>query len=358
MVKGVIKGLLGLVLVGLVSTNFSKTYAQYYPIEDQYHVEGGKVAFDFEDENQLTSFDAFTQFLMPPFMMDGSIYFDTLSESKFIYNEYTFTDVDVSVDINTINPHGKFDTGIYIGTDFDNPIDHCIAYEVNLEKGADQTRFYLKVHRFYYGWRGAQIELSNLKLPTVDLNLRVVVKSGILYAFVNHEKTPRLNLNIGIGANYVGIRNYYSPNYIDNFTVIGNGLEVQKTKLDQLIAQADALDGSKYTTNSYNELMSVLVEAKNAQQSSNQYAIDKYTELLEKALANLVIKRTASELDETLVRAKAISNGDEKYTLNSFKALTMVIAICENVDRNNEDDVSYWCNQLDKKIEALTEYIS
>ena len=36
----------------------------------------------------------------------------------------------------------------------------------------------------------------------------------------------------------------------------------------------------------------------------------------------------------------------------------MVIAISENVDRNNEDDVSYWCNQLDKKIEALTEYIS
>ena len=358
MLKGVIKGLLGLLLVGFVSTSFSKTYAAFYPIEDQYHVEGGKVAFDFEDENQLDSFDAFTQFEMPPFMMDGKIYFDTLSESKFIYNEKTFTNVDVSVDINTINPHGKFDTGIYIGTDFDHPIDHCIAYEVNLEKGADEKAFHLRIHRFYYGWRGIQAEANGLKIPTVDLNLRVVVKGGILYAFVNHEKTPRLNFNVGSGANYVGIRNYYSPNYIDNFTVIGNGLEVQKSKLDQLISQADALDASKYTTNSYNALASVLVNAKNAKQGSDQYEIDKYTDLLEKALANLVIKRTYEELEETLARAKTISNEDERYTLNSFKALTMVIAICEGVDRNNEDDVSYWCNQLDKKIEALTEYIS
>ncbi len=358
MVKGVIKGLLGLLLVGLVSTNFSKPSAKYYPIEDQYHVEGGKVAFDFEDESQLVSFDAFTEFNVYPFMMDGSIYFDTLSESKFIYNERTFTNVDVSVDINTINPQGKFDTGIYIGTDFDHPIDHCIAYEVNLEKGADEKMFRLRLHRFYYGWRGIQTEATGLKIPTVNLNLRVVVKGGILYAFVNHEKTPVLNFDIGGGNNYVGIRNYYSPNYIDNFTVIGSGLEVQKSRLDQLISQADALEASKYTTNSYNALASVLVEAKNAKQGSDQYAIDKYTELLEKALANLIIKRTSNELEETLVRAKAISNEDERYTLNSFKALTMVIAICEGVDRNNEDDVSYWCNQLDKKIEALTEYIS
>lgn len=358
MLKGVIKGLLGLLLVGLVSTNFSKTYAKYYPIEDQYHVEGGKVAFDFEDESQLNSFDAFTEFNVYPFMMDGSIYFDTLSESKFIYNERTFTNVDVSVDINTINPHGKFDTGIYIGTNFDHPIDHCIAYEVNLEKGNDDPTFHLRVHRFHYGWRGIQIEASGLKLPMVDLNLRVVVKGGTLYAFVNHQKTPTLHLDIGGGNNYVGIRNYYSPVYIDNFTVIGSGLEVQKSKLDQLISQADALEASKYTTNSYNALASVLAEAKIAKQGSDQYAIDKYTELLEKALGNLVVKRTSNELEETLVRAKAISNEGEKYTKNSFKALTMVIAISENVDRNNEDDVSYWCNQLDKKIEALTEYIS
>lgn len=358
MIKGVIKGLLGLVLVGLVSTNFSKTYAKYYPIEDQYHVEGGKVVFDFEDEDQLDSFDAFTQYTMPPYMMDGSIYFDTLSESKFIYNERAFSSVDVSVDINTINPNGKFDTGIYFGNDFGNPIDHCIAYEVNLEKGAGANSFYLKIHRFNYGWRGVQVEISGLKLPTVNLNLRVVVKNGFMHAFVNHEKTPRLNFSVGSGANLVGVRNYYSPVYVDNFTIIGNGLEVQKSKLDQLIAQADALDASKYTTNSYNALASVLADAKIANQGSDQYAIDKYTDLLEKALANLVIKRTASELDETIARAKTYSNEDQRYTLNSFKALTMVIAICENVDRSNEDDVSYWCNQLDKKIAALTEYIS
>ena len=332
------------------------TYGRYYPIDDIYHVSGGRTTITFDDESDLEQFNLYTEFDKKPWILDEKLYFYNLCEQKAIYKK-TFTDVDVSIDINTINSPGKFDTGIYVGKGFSNPIDGCNAYEVNLEKGADKTQFYLKLHKFNYGYQGAKVEISGLKLSSVNLNLRVVVKDGYIYAFVDHRTTPEFSYNIGIGSNMVGLRNFYSPNYVDNFTVIGDGIDINKSNLELLIGEAESIDESKYTSKTYNQLANVLLLAKEAISDNNQYDIDKYEEQLERALNNLIVKRSVQELDAAISRAREINNDEGIYTKNSYKALEMVLSIAESVNREDEEVVSYWCNQLEAKMRLLIEYI-
>lgn len=355
--KHLIKVIAETLFLGSLFSSFSATYAKYYPIEDIYKVSGGKTVITFDNEDDLDNFFLFSEFDKSPEIIDEKLYFYNLAEQKAIYANGTYEAVDVSVDINTINKNGKFDTGIYFATDFNYRLDGAVGFEVNLEKGAGSAAFYLKLHEFNHGYRGAKVEVSGLKLPTVDLNLRVVVRERYLYAFVNHEVKPRFKYYVGAQARNVGLRNFYSPNYVDNFTVIGESEEISKSKLETLIEKAEKIDQSLYTSGTISNLNDILVNAKLAASYSDQYDIDKYEDLLEKALNELIIKRTAAELEEALTKAKNINNEDEKYTTNSYKALLMVIEIAEEIDRNDEEKVSYWCNQLEKKIDALIAYL-
>lgn len=327
--------------------------------QSMYQVDGGKISIGF-DEGDDKYFTFYTEFDVYPYLMDSKLYAWTLAEQKIIFNNYRFSDVDVSIDCNTINENGKFDCGLYIqGDDFANRIDGCkTAYCLNLEKNAGNNTFSLKLHKFgNNSYQGAKKIVSNLKLPTANLNLRAVVKEGTLYAFVNNEVTPRFSYEIGISDGLVGIRSFYSPNYFDNFTIIGEGLTYKRSELEVLIDKVNKLDLNKYTTKTRNALIAALNNANSVVSLDNQYDIDLAFAQLNKAYEALAQLRSKEELEATLVEAKKYKNDNKIYTENSFNALQIVIEKASKIDLNNEDDVSYWCVTLENKISSLTLYI-
>ena len=328
-------------------------------IEDQYQIDGGKISigFDKEDEKYFTFYTEFDVF---PYIMDSKLYAWTLAEQKMIFSSYRFSDVDVSVDVNTINENGKFDCGLYIqGDDFANRIDGCsTAYCLNLEKNAGQNTFNLKLHKFANNsYTGVKCMASGLKLPTVDLNLRAVVKNGTLYAFVNKEKTPRFSYEIGLADGLIGIRSFYSPNYFDNFTVIGEGLTYKRSELEVMIDKAKKVDLEKYTTTTRTKFSEALTKAESVVNGENQYEIDNALKTLENAYNSLQELRTKEQLSSKIEEGKKIKNDGQIYTENSFNALQIVLDIAQKVDLDDEDEVSYRCTTLERKISSLTEYI-
>ena len=328
-------------------------------LDEQYQVDGGKISigFDKSDEDIL---DFYTEFDTYPYLMDSKLYAWTLAEQKVIYNQFRFSDVDVSIDVNTINKNGKFDCGIYVqGNNFTNRLDGCSAYCLNLEKAAGNNSFYLKLHQFYnFAYVGAKKSISGLKLPTQNLNLRAVVKDGVLYAFVNNERTPRFSYDIGISEGYVGIRSFYSPNYFDNLTIIGKGVPYYRSDLEVMLEKAQELDLSKYTSKTATVLEEAISIAQEALVSSNQYEIDEAYAKLKKAYDEMQELRTMSQFQSVISEAKKYINDQNTYTKNSFDSLMIVLERCEKIDGEDEDEVSYWCCTLEDKIASLTPYLT
>lgn len=320
---------------------------------ESYEVQGWRtnVAFDDGDEQYLR---LYTEFDRAPWIMDGKLYFWTLAEQKAIYKLRQYDDVDVSVDIGTINPAGKFNSGIYVhANDVWGDIDAVNGWAVMLERDADKTSYYLRLHRFADGeWKGCVEEVSGLKIPLNLVNLRVVVKSGMLYAFVDNQTTPVLSYEIGSEVGYVGLRNFYSPNYFDNLSIVGAGNEKDSTESDAIIDEAKGLDLDKLTSESKQQIQDALNSAENA---DNQYRLEQAVENLRKALKNAVEKRSAEELNAVIEQAQQITDGSI-YTQNSWNSFCAVLEIGKTIDLTDEEAVSYWTNRLELKIELLVEY--
>ncbi len=327
---------------------------------DTYAVDGGRLTYNFDD-NDLSDFDLYTEFDKKPYAMDGKLYFWVLAEQKAILKNKRYTDVDVNVDIMTINKSGKFDSGIYVQTSsVSNLKDGITAWNVNLERGADQNTYYLKLHRFMGGtYAGCIEEKGGLKLPMNKVHLRVVVKDGMLYAFVNNNSTPTFSHYIGMAAGGVGLRNYYSPNYFDNFTVIGSGNSFNYSRLDKLLQQAQDLVKKDLTLSSKTALESAISNAQNLkEQNHTQYDIDDGEKMLEKAIDGALEKRTYAQLQNAIEKAKTIENPNGKiYNKNSWATLQSVIAICQGLrEESGEDVISYWTYRLELKTEKLVPY--
>ena len=350
--KKIIKFTAILLLIAVaLSANVVSAFAQ-----SQYEVDGWRTSVSFDSDEDAYKFDFYTEFDKSPWLMDGRLYFWTLAEQKAIYTARQYNDLDVSADFGTINDHGKFDVGFYVhASGAGNPLDQIDAWEVNLERGADDKTFELKLHRFFnYSWAGAKVEVSGLKLPMNTVNLRVVVKSGTLYAFVNYEQTSRISYYIGEASGYVGLRCFYSPNWVDNFAIIGKG-NVSDGSLDALLNEAQAIDGDKYTEESRTALNNAINAAENAQ---GQYRVDEAEKALKEAIDGLMEKQTYQAMAEVISQAKLLENiGGKVYTSNSWRALLMVIERCEAIDENaSESEISYWTNRLILKINDLIRY--
>lgn len=320
--------------------------------QESYEVVGWRTTIEFNpgDEERLS---LYTEFDRSPWLMDGKLYFWTLAEQKAIFKERKYDDVDVSVDISTINPSGKFDSGIYVhANNVGGRLDQVDGWVVNLEKGAGQSSYYLKLHRFENGrYRGCFVEVSGLRLPLNNVNLRVVVKSGVLFAFVDHQATPVFNYTIGSQSGYVGLRNFYSPNYFDNLSIVGTGNK-KDVSSDVVIEDAKKIDSGKLTAESEKTLNNAIDAAEKA---DNQYSLEKAIAALEKAMKDALVKRTAEDLATAIEQAEKITDGSV-YTENSWNSLQSVLAICRNVNTADEEAVSYWTYRLELKILLLVEY--
>lgn len=329
--------------------------------EEDYRVEGGRLTYDFDD-GDVSDFRMYTEFGSMPYAMDGSLYFWVLAEQKALLKHRQYSDVEVNVDIMTINYGGKFNSGIYVQAK--NPLsaqDSIEAWCVNLERAADKDTYNLKLHRFYNAWLGAYAEVSGLKLPMDKVHLRVVVKGGMLYAFVDNHTEPDLQYEIGTESGMVGMRNYYSPNYFDNFTVVGGDNAYDYSVLNKGIEKARAIDIAELTESSADVLQSALNAATAIiDAGATQYEIDEVAVALNEALDGIEYKRAYAELSAAIVSAESISNLNGKvYTRNSWNSLQDVIEICRGISEDaDEDIVSYWTNRLEYRISALVAYVT
>ena len=235
-------------------------------------------------------------------------------------------------------------------------MDAITAWNVNVEHGATNSTMDLKLHRFENGkWMGIKVEILGLPYSGDTINLRVVVKNGMLYAFLNGKTTPTFTYEVGEGSGLVGLRNFYSPNYFDNFSVTGLANTVRTSKLDEMKALATEELTKPLASVCKAELEAAIALAENAETQSQ---VDEAQAALDSALKRAVTARTYAELSELIGKAGEIENPDgEKYTGNSWNSFQAVKQICDGLtEESSEYDISYWYGRLQARIDNLVAY--
>lgn len=330
----------------------AETYGPTY----EYTVSGGKAVYDFSDGGDKNHFDFYTEFDAMPDIVDGKIVCWSLAEQKIVYKNAIYADVDVSVDISTINNNGKFDAGIYVGlkSGVSGALDGVTGYCVNLERGADKSTYYIKIHEFDHRYLGAKAEIGSLVLPLNVVRLRVVIKDGMLYAFAGGSDTPQITYDLGDISGYVGFRSFYSPNTFDNIEIIGSVNEVDTTELTALTFRAQGLLSS-VTDNSRSALEAALAVAEQAAETKSAYEIDRAVMRLKTAIGGAIVKRNYATLLEWLAEADTKTNADGNiYTANSWASFCKVREMCRSFSVDSDaEDLSYWANRLRLRIDSL-----
>ncbi len=329
-------------------------------VTDDYFVEGGRVVYDFSSPSQGDDWAFFTEFDKLPWIQGGKIFAWTLAEQKMILKDRIFTDVDVRVDISTLNKNGKFGSGIYVcANGVNSAMDGLISgWAVCLEHGASQLKYDVKLHRFENNsWKGAEAEAKGINYTGDTINLRVVVKSGNLHAFINGATTPVLSHHIGSSSGKVGIRCFYSPNTFDNFTVIAPGISTDKTELNALTQKAEELKNQPLAKESLEQITAALGLS---QRATTQTEVDEAVKALKNATDNAVIKASIEQLTALISEVELLDNeGGMVYTVNSWNSLMAVKNICLSLDENSSEwDISYWYSRLNVRKNGLIPYLT
>ncbi len=347
-------------LIALIAAmSISTVGAAQAQTTDDYSIDGGRLVIDFDDPDDINRFSCYTEFGDLPYAVDGRAYCSVLAEQKMILAGMIFEDVRVDVDIYTLGSDGKFDSGIYIGASgAKNVKDGITAWQVNIEHAVDASTFWLKLHRFENDrWlRDELVEIGGLPFTKEYMHLTVTVKSGILSAFLDYSSTPTVTKDIGDEARgMVGIRNFYAPCSFDNFTVVGDAIEVDTNELTELMEKAKAKAKENILQSCKVELDAAIALAESAK---TQAQCDAAVSALKSALDRALTKRTLSELAELTQRADAIVNTDGKvYTGNSYASLTAVKDICAALTAEDGDyEIAYWYARLDERMKNLIKY--
>lgn len=314
-------------------------------------VDGGKMTFTFED-SQSQYFNTYTQFDKYPWIMDGRFYCWSLAEQKVVLKEHVFTDCDVTVDVGTINQNGKYDAGLYVMvSDVSNT--SIKAINVNVQASDKSSTYTLNIHNYCDGYEFI-VQSEPIRFTQDFVRLRVVIKSGVIYVYSDSSTTPYLTYNAGVKAGKIGLRSYYSPNWFDNLHVIGEAFPIDSARQQELLTKARLVNQEELTQTSANVLNSAILQAENAK---TQYEIDDSATALEKALEAIVYRRTKEDLVNVIQKAQAITNIDGKvYTKNSWNSLQFVLARCIEITGEDEDEISYWANRLQNRIDNLIAY--
>lgn len=325
-------------------------------LTNDYSIDGGRLQINFDNVSDENYFDFYTEYDRNMFVMDGHLYSWPFAEQKAILRNYSYTDVDVSVDLSTINEGGKIEAGIYVqASNVSSNIDGINAWCVCVERNANAKTFNFKLHRFENNkWLGAKSEILGIPYSSDNIHLRIVVKEGRLYAFLNNELRPRIEYYIGQSEGQIGLRSLYSPTLFDNMTIVSNIHTPDKIELSQLINKAIEEINSKNLVDE-EAIEEVIQEAQNAQ---TQKEIDLAIKSINKELENAVEVHTFQELQELLTLIETYSNdGGLVYTENSWSSFEKVRNICLKLTiESTEYDISYWFGRLEAKIVGLIAY--
>ncbi len=305
-------------------------------------VNGGTHTVTFESSDRH-DFDLYAEFKQPMYMLDGKLFAPTLCESKAIYRGGTFSDVQVEVDISSINPGGKIDAGIYVqARDPGNNLDAITAWDVQVERIVGNKTYTVKLHEFKNGkYMGERKVAEYVPCFSDTVHLKVTVQGGTLSAYTDFN--GRLfSYEIGAGSGSVGLRCFYAPNYFENFTVTSPAIQVETAALASKLAELESFDYAPYTAES--------ADALNGGVSQN--AVDTALCNIEKAQNALTKTVTQKELDELVLRAREIVANGSRYTKNTVASISVVLNRIENAD----DDLSTLYKLLKRRVDGAVEY--
>ena len=327
---------------------------------EEYCVDGGRIEIDFDDSADEDLFILHTEFGTMPQIIDGKLAAWPLAEQKMFLEGQWYSDVDVSVEISTINENGKFDAGIYVQgmPRADGTFDGVTAWNVNVEHGAGERTFWLKLHRYVEGNWKLVLEIPGYHFYKPSVRLRTVVKNGILYAFLYGQDEPEFSYEIGNSYGLVGLRSYYSPNLFDNFCVTGQDNPVDLTKLSALLEQARVQDFDIFTKESSVELREAIEFAEAVVAAPVQKQVDVAVCKLQQALSDLIKAYDFDALQNLIERASSLQNpAYSVYSKNSWDSLMAVTEICKKLTaEDTEQQISYWYGRLELRINALIAY--
>lgn len=321
-------------------------------VAESVYVSGGTDAVIFDDDGD---FELFTEFAdQPMFVLQNKLYAPVLAESKAIYKYGRYSDVEVSVDITPINKSGNIDGGIYVqASDASNAFDGITAWNVNVEHAVGSKVFALKLHRFENrSWKGAKVEIFDLPYAHDTVNLRVIVKAGVLHAYADGRDV--FSHYIGTESGKVGIRNFYAPVYYENFKVTAPTIAVEPELLDGKLEEFENFDFSPYTEETAEALRAALAAGRAAlAKGDSQTDMDKaYADILS-AHGALALKKTRDDLSELIEKANKIIADRDSYTQNSTRSLEIVLSQIASAE---DEEIPYLYKKLKHRIESAVRY--
>lgn len=327
--------------------------------EDDYAIEGGRITVNFDEPLHGELFDFYTEFGPEPYVMDGKVFCWSLAEQKIIFKGNDYEDVEVNVDVTTINPCGKFDSGIYVAArGASDNLDGITAWCINLEHGANQKYVDFKLHRFLDGsYAGVRAEITGIPYAGDTSHIRVVVKDGVLYGFLGYTQNPQITYEIGHESGAVGLRCFYSPNVFDNFTVTAPHNAVDKSELEKYYNLAVERVKENLLEESFEALDAAMAQADAA---GTQAETDAAASALSDALNGALTAYTFDELSSLIKTAEDIQNPEGNvYTANSWNSFVAVKNICKTLtEQSSAREISYWYARLQARVSGLISYIT
>jgi LPXTG-motif cell wall-anchored protein len=138
---------------------------------------------------------------------------------------------------------------------------------------------------------------------------------------------------------------------IAELQVLGTEVVIDKDELNAVLAEADALDLTKYTESTVKALTDVLAAAKTVADNPDaaQTQVDNAVTAVKEAIGNLQLLADKSELTAVLAEANDVDQG--KYTESTVKALTDAVAAAQTV-ADKPDATQTEVNQAVKAVKV------
>lgn len=200
-------------------------------------------------------------------------------------------EAEINVDISGTSGN-KINSGLYLfASNPTNEPDKIDAYNLQLEEKEDHTvtisLFNFSSEKGYLGKiadGGAYSTINN------SIHLRVIIKNGIIFAFVNNEDSPCLSYaSKSKERGMIGIRSQYQSNMFSSFKVKYSSYS-NLHELEELLNKINNLDLSLYTSETVKSLKILTTEAETYSKYTSQTDVDNMVIRIQEAINNLKFK--------------------------------------------------------------------
>lgn len=343
---------------------FHKRYGMYFAYYDtleecqeEYSVSGNELNLPFTSQSDLA--------LMTEYSTSGATatvdtngLLSPLGEYKLMAGLSLTSGYTVDITMYPNAKDGIINGGVYVlATNAKAGQDNINAYNIHVMKDAGASAYTVYIYKFNGTYQGALDSRSYTLKADGKVNLHVLVKDGKISVFVDGRKTAAMKIDVDTSfitesVTDVGIRAQQAEMRFADFKVISPEIRVFTNVLENLVNKATQLDGSKYTSATYEIVERALDVAKEVLKldEMTQEQVNMAVSMLSSALDGLKEKVDATKIKNLLAVIKALDL--RKFTKASVNSLNGVIA---DVEESDLDDISLeeYEESLNKLVDAI-----